>query len=232
MFKHYLKMAIRQILKNKIQYLLSIIGIAVGLLCFSITSYYIRRFNNQFIAWANSDRMANIYVKSAQYGYEDPYIPGEVVQELMGNPITGIGQIAYSYGTAKPIFPYPKRTRKKSRTSAASRMSQKIFRPYSAFKRWKARHRHSNREKYSSANHPRKKYSEQKTLSEKHSISVVQTATRLPSTIPQSAPLSGIFRMGHGKRVTFISWKQPASNQNVNTEIWWSCWIKVFQAKK
>lgn len=30
MFKHYLKMAIRQILKNKIQYLLSIIGIAVG----------------------------------------------------------------------------------------------------------------------------------------------------------------------------------------------------------
>ena len=210
MFKHYLKMAIRQILKNKIQYLLSIIGIAVGLLCFSMTSYYIRRFNNQFIAWANSDRMANIYAKSAQYGYEDPYIPGEVVQELMGNPITGIGQIAYS----------------------ASRMSQKIFRTYSAFKRWKARHRHSNREKYSSANHPRKKYSEQKTLSEKHSISVVQTATRLPSTIPQSAPLSGIFRMGHGKRVTFISWKQPASNQNVNTEIWWSCWIKVFQAKK
>ena len=61
MFKHYLKMAIRQILKNKIQYLLSIIGIAVGLLCFSMTSYYIRRFNNQFIAWANSDRMANIY---------------------------------------------------------------------------------------------------------------------------------------------------------------------------
>lgn len=34
MFKHYLKMAIRQILKNKIQYLLSIIGIAVGLLLF------------------------------------------------------------------------------------------------------------------------------------------------------------------------------------------------------
>ena len=39
MFKHYLKMAIRQILKNKIQYLLSIIGIAVGLLTFRITTY-------------------------------------------------------------------------------------------------------------------------------------------------------------------------------------------------
>lgn len=31
MVKHYLKMAIRQILKNKVQYLLSIVGIAIGL---------------------------------------------------------------------------------------------------------------------------------------------------------------------------------------------------------
>ena len=98
MFRHYLKMAVRQILKNKTQYLLSIIGIAIGLLCFSMTSYYIRRFNNQFTAWANSDRMANVYVKSAQNNYENPYIPGEVVQELMGNPIAGIGRVAYSYG--------------------------------------------------------------------------------------------------------------------------------------
>lgn len=37
-------------------------------------------------------------VKSKQHNYENPYIPGEVVQELMGNPIAGIGQIAYSYG--------------------------------------------------------------------------------------------------------------------------------------
>ncbi|WP_302314436.1 ABC transporter permease, partial [uncultured Parabacteroides sp.] len=98
MFRHYLKMAVRQILKNKTQYLLSIIGIAIGLLCFSMTSYYIRRFNNQFTAWANSDRMANVYVKSTQNNYENPYIPGKVVQELMGNPIAGIGRVAYSYG--------------------------------------------------------------------------------------------------------------------------------------
>lgn len=59
-------MAIRQILKNKVQYLLSIIGIAIGLLCFSMTSYYIRRFNNQFTAWTHSDRIANLYVKSTK----------------------------------------------------------------------------------------------------------------------------------------------------------------------
>lgn len=98
MLKHYLKIAIRQIGKNKVQYLLSIIGIAIGLLCFSMTSYYIRRFNNQFSAWPNSGRMANVYAKSTKNGYEHPYVPGKVVQELMGNPITGINKATYSYG--------------------------------------------------------------------------------------------------------------------------------------
>ena len=101
MLKHYLKIAIRQIGKNKVQYLLSIIGIAIGLLCFSMTSYYIRRFNNQFSAWPNSGRMANVYVKSTKNGYEHPYVPGKVVQELMGNPITGINKATYSYGYEK-----------------------------------------------------------------------------------------------------------------------------------
>lgn len=232
MFKHYLKMAIRQILKNKIQYLLSIIGIAVGLLCFSMTSYYIRRFNNQFIAWANSDRMANIYAKSAQYGYEDPYIPGEVVQELMGNPITGIGQIAYSYGYGQANISISKENQKEIPYQCSIQNVTKDFPTIFSIQTLEGQTPTLKPGEVFISESSAKKYSEQKTLSEKHSISVVQTATRLPSTIPQSAPLSGIFRMGHGKRVTFISWKQPASNQNVNTEIWWSCWIKVFQAKK
>lgn len=97
MVKHYLKMAIRQILKNKVQYLLSIVGIAIGLLCFSMTSYYIRRGNNQFIAWSNSDRMANVYVKSEKNKYDEPYIPGKELQALMSNPVAGMEKIAYSY---------------------------------------------------------------------------------------------------------------------------------------
>lgn len=97
MVKHYLKMAIRQILKNKVQYLLSIVGIAIGLLCFSMTSYYIRRGNNQFIAWSNSDRMANVYVKSEKNKYDEPYISGKELQALMSNPVAGMEKIAYSY---------------------------------------------------------------------------------------------------------------------------------------
>lgn len=101
MLKHYLKIAIRQILKNKVQYLLSVIGIAIGLLCFSMTSYYIRRFNNQFTAWENSDRIANIYIKSTKNSYEQPYIPGKELQALISNPVAGIEKIAYSYGYGK-----------------------------------------------------------------------------------------------------------------------------------
>ncbi len=94
-------MAIRQILKNKVQYLLSIIGIAIGLLCFSMTSYYIRRFNNKFTAWTHSDRIANLYVKSMKNSYNDSYIPGKEVQALMSNPVAGIEKVAYSYGYNK-----------------------------------------------------------------------------------------------------------------------------------
>ncbi|MCD7849425.1 MAG: ABC transporter permease [Parabacteroides sp.] len=101
MLKHYLKIAIRQIFKNKVQYLLSVIGIAIGLLCFSMTSYYIRRFNNQFTAWENSDRIANIYIKSTKNSYEQPYIPGKELQALISNPVAGIEKIAYSYGYGK-----------------------------------------------------------------------------------------------------------------------------------
>lgn len=101
MIKHYFKIAIRQILKNKVQYLLSIIGVAIGLLCFSMTSYYIRRFNSQFTAWSNSDRIANLYVKSAKNGYEQTRIPGKELQLLITNPVVGIEKIAYSYGYTK-----------------------------------------------------------------------------------------------------------------------------------
>ena len=94
-------MAIRQILKNKVQYLLSIVGIAIGLLCFSMTSYYIRRFNSQFTVWSNNDRMANLYVKSEKNKYNEPYIPGKELQALMSNSVAGMEKIAYSYSYGK-----------------------------------------------------------------------------------------------------------------------------------
>ena len=39
MLRHYIKMAMRHLLKNKIQNLISIVGLSVGILCFSICLY-------------------------------------------------------------------------------------------------------------------------------------------------------------------------------------------------
>lgn len=107
MIQHYLKMAFRQILKNKTQYSLSIIGIAIGLLCFSITSYYIRRYNNQFTAWPNSARIAKVYTQSTHSNQLDMTLPGKVLQALMSNPPAGIEKITFSgdyYSAANITF--------------------------------------------------------------------------------------------------------------------------------
>lgn len=39
MLRHYIKMAMRHLLKYKIQNLISIVGLSVGILCFSICLY-------------------------------------------------------------------------------------------------------------------------------------------------------------------------------------------------
>ena len=67
-------------------------------------------------------------------------------------------------------------------------------------------------------------------------------AAQLDPTLDRVAGLSPVFRSLKILLICWANtrvakwgrlyWKQPASNQNVNTEIWWSCWIKVFQAKK
>lgn len=96
MIQHYFKMAFRQILKNRTQYLLSIIGIAIGLLCFSITSYYMRRYNNQFTAWPNSHRIAKVYTQSANSNDLNTVVPGKQLQALINNPPAGIEKISFS----------------------------------------------------------------------------------------------------------------------------------------
>ena len=107
MLQHYLKIAFRQILKNKTQYLLSVIGIAIGILCFSITSYYIRRYNNQFNVWPNSDRIAKVYVKSIGNNRPIALLPGKELLTLISNPPAGIEKISYtgdSYTQANITF--------------------------------------------------------------------------------------------------------------------------------
>lgn len=98
MIRHYLKMALRQIVRNKTQYILSVAGVAIGMLCFSLITYYVRKNNREYNAWPDADRIARFYVKPVKGGREQPYIPGKELQRLMEKPVAGIEQIAYYEG--------------------------------------------------------------------------------------------------------------------------------------
>jgi len=95
MIKHYLKIAFRQLKNDKTHYFFSIVSIALGLLCFSLTSYYVKEAMNAFTAWPNADRMANIFVKSPTDSNGKEYIPGKELYALMNNPVAGIEYVTW-----------------------------------------------------------------------------------------------------------------------------------------
>lgn len=94
MIQHYVKIAWRQILKNKTQYILSLIGIAIGLLCFGVTCYYVRNNCLDYMAWENADRMSSFNTINRESGNSEPFITGVALQGLLDNPVEGIENIA------------------------------------------------------------------------------------------------------------------------------------------
>ncbi|MDL2255409.1 ABC transporter permease [Parabacteroides sp. OttesenSCG-928-K15] len=94
MIQHYVKVALRQIGKNKVQYFLSIIGIALGLLCFSMTNYFMHRHFSQYTVWPNADRMATVSTSYEKKGSLSNYFPGKELQALIENPVPGIEKVA------------------------------------------------------------------------------------------------------------------------------------------
>ena len=94
MLQHYLKIAFRQLLKNKVQYTLSILGIAIGLLCFSMFNYYLREVFDMHKAWPNHKRMAYFYIDNGKDQYQWG-APEAEVQQLVEYPVAGIEKIAY-----------------------------------------------------------------------------------------------------------------------------------------
>lgn len=81
MLRHYIKIAVRQFLKHKMQNLISVIGLSVGILCFSICLYCNRFIGEADNCFANKERMAEINLYTAQ---GDLYsgIPATLIEEL------------------------------------------------------------------------------------------------------------------------------------------------------
>lgn len=94
MIEHYLKIAWRQILKNKTQYILSLIGIAIGLLCFGTACYYVRNDIQNYTVWENADRMGGFSTIYQESGDKTEYVSGAALQDLLDNPMAGIEKIS------------------------------------------------------------------------------------------------------------------------------------------
>lgn len=95
MIQHYFKIAFRQLNNYKAHYLFSIISIALGLLCFSLSAYYVKEGMNAFTGWQHAGRMANIYVKSPTDSNGKEYISGKELYALMNNPVAGIEHVTW-----------------------------------------------------------------------------------------------------------------------------------------
>ncbi|WP_434803436.1 hypothetical protein, partial [Parabacteroides goldsteinii] len=60
MIQHYLTVALRNLLKNKGQTLISAAGLAVGLFCFALCTYLLRYWMNEDNEFNNKKRIAEI----------------------------------------------------------------------------------------------------------------------------------------------------------------------------
>ena len=82
MIKHYLTIAIRNLLKYKMQNLISIGGLAVGLFCFCICFYISRFIGSVDECFENHERIAEVYLIEEEYGKPFSGISGKMLTEL------------------------------------------------------------------------------------------------------------------------------------------------------
>lgn len=78
MIRHYFITALRHLWKYKVQNLIGIAGLSVGLFCFSVTFYTTRFMNSLDECYENNDRLVDVAFGSD----EDEEIPGEVSVHL------------------------------------------------------------------------------------------------------------------------------------------------------
>lgn len=92
MLRHYITVALRNLLKHKGQTLISIIGLAVGLLCFALCTYLIRYWMNEDDGFTNKERIAEIVLVS-----ENEYLisgtPASLAIDIRNKQFSGIERI-------------------------------------------------------------------------------------------------------------------------------------------
>lgn len=96
MFRHYIKLAYRNLIKYKTQNLISILGISVGILIFSLCTYFIREYifgiDREF---PNYHKMIELTKENKNNDYKSKKIPLYILKQIESKNINGLDAIAY-----------------------------------------------------------------------------------------------------------------------------------------
>lgn len=108
MIRHYIKTSFRHLGKHKAQNILSVLGVAVGLICFSITTYFVLRMNDQYSGHPQYKHIARFYTLQENESQPHPYLLNWEVDKIMSNPIDGILKIGFYSGSYSNNFSFEK----------------------------------------------------------------------------------------------------------------------------
>ena len=102
MIIHYLKVAVRNLLKYKTQNLISIVGLAVGLFCFCICFYISRFIASVDRCFENHERIAEIILTIPEEGRDISGVSGKIVPDLRQSEWTAAEAFTFvSYSQSK-----------------------------------------------------------------------------------------------------------------------------------
>lgn len=98
MIRHYIKTAFRNLLKYKAQNIISIIGLSVGILCFSICLYCSRYINSTDKCFTHWERIAdiNLYTPAEEPYSGTPATLFESLRQLQFQEVEAFTFVAYS----------------------------------------------------------------------------------------------------------------------------------------
>ncbi len=97
MIRHYIKTAFRNLLKYKAQNIISIIGLSVGILCFSICLYCSRYINSTDKCFTHWERIAdiNLYTPAEEPYSGTPATLFESLRQLQFQEVEAFTFVAY-----------------------------------------------------------------------------------------------------------------------------------------
>lgn len=104
MITHYLKVAIRNLLKYKTQNLISIVGLAVGLFCFCICFYISRFIASVDRCFENHERIAEIILTIPEEGRDISGVSGKIAPDLRKSEWTAAEAFTFVSYTQSKVF--------------------------------------------------------------------------------------------------------------------------------